>query len=288
MPDLKFGCQLPQGIADSDHVIEVAVECERLGYDSVWAYDHLSPFWVRSGQALECWTLLAAVAARTSRIKIGSLVTNVNFRNPALLAKMTSTLDDISGGRLVVGLGVGDRLSRNELRSYGYKLPPIDERIARLRETIQILKSMWTEDNVTFAGKHFRTSRARNYPKPRHKPHPPIWIGGKRRKLLDVVVEMADGWNCWGLNKLELAKRESYLQSKCIELERRPESVVRSVAGVMSVGTRSDSYSRVVEEFKAELLRKTNSQTVYFIVSFDTSAIPETYGAFAEAAKSIG
>ena len=172
LPDLKFGCQLPQGIADSDHVIEVAVECERLGYDSVWAYDHLSPFWVRSGQALECWTLLAAVAARTSRIKIGSLVTNVNFRNPALLAKMTSTLDDISGGRLVVGLGVGDRLSRNELRSYGYKLPPLDERIARLRETIQILKSMWTEDNATFAGKHFRTSRARNYPKPRHKPPP--------------------------------------------------------------------------------------------------------------------
>jgi alkanesulfonate monooxygenase SsuD/methylene tetrahydromethanopterin reductase-like flavin-dependent oxidoreductase (luciferase family) len=230
---------------------------------------------------------MSAIAARTSRIKIGSLVTNVNLRNPALLAKMASSLDNISGGRLIVGLGVGDRLSQNELRTYGYRFPPTKERIDRLRETISILKLLWTKDEATFEGKHFQISQARNYPKPKQSPHPLIWIGGKHHELLDLAVEMANGWNCWGLSQMELAERESYLLSKCVEFDRRPESLVRSWAGTVRIGRKGEAYSRVVEEIKTELLRKTNGRTDYFIGSFDAETVPENYGAFAEAVKSI-
>ncbi|HXZ90352.1 MAG TPA: LLM class flavin-dependent oxidoreductase, partial [Candidatus Dormibacteraeota bacterium] len=115
MTTAKFGCQLPQD-ADIDRIFEAVKDCEGLGYDSVWVYDHLAPYWLRSRSSLEAWTLLSAIAARTSKIRIGTLVSNVNLRNPALLAKMTSTVDNISGGRLMIGLGVGDRMSVQELR----------------------------------------------------------------------------------------------------------------------------------------------------------------------------
>jgi alkanesulfonate monooxygenase SsuD/methylene tetrahydromethanopterin reductase-like flavin-dependent oxidoreductase (luciferase family) len=199
---------------------------------------------------------------------------------------MSSSLDDISGGRLIVGLGVGDRLSQNELRTYGYKFLPTNERIARLRETINILKLLWTKDEASFEGEHFRISHARNYPKPKQSPHPPIWIGGKDHRLLDLAVEMADGWNCWGLNRVELAERESYLLSKCVEFERQPESLVRSWAGPIRIGRKGEPYSKVVEEFKEGLLSKTDGRTDYFIGSFNAEAAPETYAAFAEAVKS--
>jgi alkanesulfonate monooxygenase SsuD/methylene tetrahydromethanopterin reductase-like flavin-dependent oxidoreductase (luciferase family) len=199
-----FGCQLPQETGDFEKLAKIAGECERLGYDSVWAYDHLAPYWNQRGQAFECWTLLAAIAQRTEEIKLGSLVTNVNLRNPALLAKITSSVDNLSKGRLIVGLGTGDSMSRNELLPYGYSFAGIDERVERLKETVLILKAMWTQDQTHFDGKYSRLSNAVNYPKPVQTPHPPIWIGGKHPKILDVVAEMADGWNygdlrgrCW-------------------------------------------------------------------------------------------
>jgi len=284
---IRIGCQLPQDTLDADHLIHDTLECERLGYDSVWTYDHLSPFWISSGEALECWELLSAIAAQTSRIKIGSLVTNINLRNPALLAKMSSSLDNISGGRLIVGLGVGDKLSRNEMGAYGYDFRPIDERIGRLRETIQILKSLWRDRETSFEGKYFRIFRARNYPKPKQSPHPPIWVGGKHHKLLDVVAEMGDGWNCWGLSRSERAERESYLLTKCAEIGRQPDRIVRSWAGPIPTVRKGEPYSKFVEEIKTELLRESNDRIDYFIGSFKTGASNQEYGAFMEAVRSI-
>ena len=178
----RFGCQLPQEESNFDKVAKVAENCERLGYDSIWAYDHLAPYWTRRGQAYECLTLLAAIAQRTKKIKLGSLVTNVNLRNPALLAKITSSLDNFDG-RLILGLGTGDRMSCNELLSYGYSFATMDERVERLRETVLILKAMWTKDQATFEGRYHRVLNAVNYPKPIQKPHPPLWIGGKPPKF---------------------------------------------------------------------------------------------------------
>lgn len=282
----NFGCQLPQNL-DFERVIEVAKLCEELGYDSVWAYDHLSPYWLRSGQALECWTTLAAVAARTTTVKVGSLVSNVNLRNPSLLAKMSSTLDNISEGRLIVGLGTGDEMSRKELDSYGYKFPSVNERVERLRETILILKAMWSQNESNFEGKHFKISHAANFPKPRQVPNPPIWIGGKHVKLLDVVAELADGWNFWRLDKNELQQKSNYLYRRCVDYGRDASSILKSWAGTYrELFGRSDG-SNSVSNLRSALRNQTDADTRYFIVSFGSDAKPEMYKAFAEAVKGL-
>jgi alkanesulfonate monooxygenase SsuD/methylene tetrahydromethanopterin reductase-like flavin-dependent oxidoreductase (luciferase family) len=285
--DAKFGCQLPQHIANPDRIIETAEECEKLGYDSVWTYDHLSPYWLHSGRALECWTLLSAVAARTSRIRIGSLVTNVNLRNPALLAKMTSTVDAISDGRLIVGLGTGDAMSMSEMRAYGYPFPSLSERVGRLRETILILKGMWTGQEVSLKGGTVQVSNAVSIPKPKQIPRPAIWVGGKHRMVLDVTAELADGWNYWGLNRGKLQELRSYLLKKCAELGRNPDEITKSWAGTISKATLTHSYPQMVQQIKTELLAQTDGETKYFIASFGSAASHDAYQAFAEAVKSI-
>lgn len=287
MSSAKFGCQLPQDL-DFDHVIEVARECERLGYDSVWVYDHLSPYWLQSRRALECWTTLSAVAARTGNVKVGSLVTNVGLRNPSLVAKMSSTIDNISGGRLILGLGTGDKMSRQELSSYGYEFPSLAERIERLRETILIIKAMWTQDETTFHGKYFKTSLAVNLPKPKQRPHPPIWIGGKHPKILDVVAELADGWNYWGLNPGTLKKRSEYLSIKCAKYGRKPEDVLKSWLGAYSQVSRgAKNHSEAMKNVVSELRNQTAVGTNYFIISFSSGTNMESYQAFANSVKSI-
>ncbi len=287
MPRPKFGCQLPQDIPDPEHLIEIAKECESLGYDSVWAYDHLSPYWLRSGRALECWTLLSAVAARTSKIRVGSLVTNVNLRNPALLAKMTSTVDCISGGRLIVGLGTGDRLSAHEMQTHGYPFPPLDQRIDRLRDTILILRAMWTGEKVSVKGKTIEILNALSLPKPKQEAGPPIWIGGKHKMILDVVAELADGWNSWGVDKKELDAREKYLIAKCNEVGRAYADLVKSWAGKVDGTDQASSNLTIIDEMKRQLRSMTSEHTDYFIASFARDADRKAYEAFAEAVKSF-
>ena len=287
MPRPKFGCQLPQDIPDPERLIEIAKECESLGYDSVWAYDHLSPYWLRSGRALECWTLLSAVAARTSKIRVGSLVTNVNLRNPALLAKMTSTVDCISGGRLIVGLGTGDRMSAPEMQTHGYRFPSLDERIDRLRETILILRALWTGEKISVRGKTFEVSNALSLPKPKQKPGPPIWIGGKHKLILDIVAELADGWNYWGLDKKDLGERENYLFAKCAELGRPHIDLVKSWTGKVDGTGQCSNGLTIVEDMKRQLLSTTSEHTDYFIASFGSDSERKAYEAFADAVNSF-
>jgi alkanesulfonate monooxygenase SsuD/methylene tetrahydromethanopterin reductase-like flavin-dependent oxidoreductase (luciferase family) len=284
LAQLKFGCQLPQEASDFQKLVDVAEECERLGYDSVWAFDHLSPFWVHRGQGFECWTLLAAIAERTTRIKLGSLVTNVNLRNPGLLAKITSTLDRISDGRLILGLGTGDRMSRTEMLSYSYSFPSLNERVGRLKETIQILKLMWTKSEVTFHGKYYSLLNAVNSPKPVQTPHPPIWIGGKHWRILDIVAEMANGWNYWGLERNTLGKRSQYLRTKCAEMGRRYNEITKSWASPLPPDFNvRQNRTAMIENFRAELRKQTDKETSYFIGSFGPTANFEVYEAFAEA-----
>jgi alkanesulfonate monooxygenase SsuD/methylene tetrahydromethanopterin reductase-like flavin-dependent oxidoreductase (luciferase family) len=282
----KFGCQLPQEASNFEELAEVAQECERLGYDSVWAYDHLAPYWTQRGEAFECWTLLAAIAQRTKEIKLGSLVTNVNLRSPALLAKMTSTLDNISKGRLILGLGTGDSMSRGELLSYGYSFASVNERVERLKETVLILKALWTEDRTSFDGVYNKLSNAVNYPKPIQTPHPPIWIGGKHPKILDIVAEMADGWNYWGLSRDILAQRSRYLYEKCVQTGRDPDKITKSWAGKLSHVIRAGGdLTKLVEDIAAHLQGQVDHETRYFIANLGPRARPSTYEAFADAAR---
>jgi alkanesulfonate monooxygenase SsuD/methylene tetrahydromethanopterin reductase-like flavin-dependent oxidoreductase (luciferase family) len=284
----KFGCQLPQERGDFEDLIEVANECENLGYDSVWAYDHLSPFWVGPRGSLECWTVLSAIAERTRKIMIGSLVTNVNLRNPALLAKMSSTVDNISDGRLILGLGTGDRMSRHELLSNGFEFSNIEERVERLRETIHILKAMWNEDEAFFDGNHYKLMGALNYPKPRRRPGPPIWIGGKHPKILDVVAETADGWNYWGLSKEELEKSSEYLSVRCSELKRAREEIIKSWSGPLThLPCTGKNQSQMTRNMMEELQRQSDKETKYFIASFGAQTNLKNYEAFAEAVRNL-
>ena len=285
MTAAKFGCQLPQNTSDISRIFEAAKDCESLGYDSVWAYDHLAPYWLRSRSSLEGWSLISAVAARTSRIKVGSLVTNVNFRNASLLAKMTSTVDNISGGRLIVGLGVGDRLSIPELRSYGYQFPPLEERVVLLRETIMALKAMWTGNEVSFRGKTVNISHAVCRPKPKQETGPPIWVGGRQRRLLDVTAELAEGWNHWGLAGEKLRQLETYLQRKCAELHRPRGSITESWAGTITM--LPSGSGKLAESVKEELKSQIGEKTSYFIASFPAGADRKAYEGFAEAVRSI-
>jgi alkanesulfonate monooxygenase SsuD/methylene tetrahydromethanopterin reductase-like flavin-dependent oxidoreductase (luciferase family) len=281
---MKFGCQLPQDDPDIDHIFEVAKECESLGYDSVWAYDHLSPYWLRSPSSLETWTLLSAIAARTSHIKIGSLVTNVALRNPALLAKMTSTVDRISGGRLIVGLGIGDRMSVRELQAYGFRFPTLRKRLTLLRESIAALKALWTGKNVSVKGQMVSVSNAICLPTPTQEPHPPIWVGGKHHGVIDVAVESADGWNYWGLSEQESRNRMGYFTTKCAQLHRDPRGLTLSWAG-SPLPLRPNRID--VQSVRTQLAAQAKIGIDYFIASFPAKTNRKTYQAFAETVRSL-
>jgi alkanesulfonate monooxygenase SsuD/methylene tetrahydromethanopterin reductase-like flavin-dependent oxidoreductase (luciferase family) len=286
MSRVKYGCQLPQESGEFEQLVEVTRACEKLGFDSVWVYDHLMPFWVKSRQCLEGWTLLSALAECTKKIKVGTLVTNVNLRNPALLAKMASTVDTISNGRLIVGLGTGDRLSRDELISYGYTFHGIEERVERLKETVLIMKGMWTHEMLSYEGKYHRTLKAMSLPKPIQKPGPPIWIGGRDHRILDIVAELADGWNYWNLKQQEARDRANYLSDQCARIGRNHHEITYSWSGSLSTMNK-EAYPSMVESFRSQLFRDAVPETTYFIGSFGANANPKSYEAFAEAVAGL-
>ncbi len=177
--------------ADWGTLASIARKAEDLGYDSVLVSDHfLSP----SGRphALEAWTVLSALASCTSRIKLGTYVLCNQFRHPSLLAKAASTLDNISKGRLELAIGAG--WFKDEHISFGFKWGKLSTRVERLRESIEIIKRLWTENNVYYEGKHFQLKNATLEPKPVQKPHPPVWVGGSSNDILRLIGEVGDGW----------------------------------------------------------------------------------------------
>jgi len=167
---------------------DVVFECERLEYHSVWIDDHLM---FGKTPLLECWSTLAALASVTRRIRFGTMVTSAAFRNPAVLAKAAATIDIVSNGRLEFGMGAG--VQKEEHEAYGFTFPNPSARIDRLREAIEIIKAMWTEENINYKGKYFLVNSAFCEPKPVQKPHPPIIIGGGGENLtLKVTAQHAD------------------------------------------------------------------------------------------------
>jgi F420-dependent oxidoreductase-like protein len=209
-----FGVFLPFHTFDKSFnlIRDVVLECERLGYASVHFDDHIM---YENAPILECWTKLSALAALTTKIRLGTTVLCSSFRNPALLAKMAATLDVISNGRLDLGIGAG--VQESEHTAYGFTFPEPAERIERLKETVIILKKMWTEAKATYIGKHYRIKDAVCEPKPVQKPHPPLTIGGAGEKLtIKVQAELADRFD-WGyLPTLEDCKRKlRVLQDHC-------------------------------------------------------------------------
>ena len=185
---IKFGVRMHQGGYEYEAVRQVWKEADRLGYHSATLYDLLNV------PALECWTTLAALAAETQRIRLVPLVLANLYRHPAVLAKMASTLDVISGGRLELGMGAGGGESDHE--AYGLPFPPTPVRVAMLEEAVGLIKALWSGPGVSFQGKHYQIHEARCDPYPVQKPHPPFVIGGHgKTHLLRAVATHADIYN---------------------------------------------------------------------------------------------
>jgi len=212
---IRFGCIIPQGwlgeLAGCVHGREfeatknVALQCEKLGFDSIWVYDHFITFPATTQACFESWTTLSALATLTKNVGLGQIVTCNSYRYPSVLAKMGATLDVISNGRLNLGIGAG--WYKLEYNAYGIPYPKDSVRIAQLREAVQIIKKMWTEDEPSFHGQYYTIDKAINSPKPIQKPHPPILIGGRGKKLtLGVMAEFADRCNFGGQSPLNNIK----------------------------------------------------------------------------------
>jgi alkanesulfonate monooxygenase SsuD/methylene tetrahydromethanopterin reductase-like flavin-dependent oxidoreductase (luciferase family) len=189
-----FGLFLPQLRMSFDTILERTLAAEAAGFDSVWLMDHLAAPAAPEWDTLEGWTLAAGLATRTTRIRLGHLVTADPFRHPAVLAKMAATLDVLSDGRLELGLGWGSVDA--ELRTFGIDARPAPERSARLRETLEILPRMFAGEPFDYAGAHYQLSGALGRPTP-VQPRIPVHVGGAGPKLtMPLVREFADWWNC--------------------------------------------------------------------------------------------
>ena len=225
MSKVEFGVMLRQERIDFQAIRDAAELCEELGYHSIWLYDHLLGMGGSNQDIFESWTLMSALSSITTTVKIGTMVICNSFRPPALLAKMAATLDNISGGRLEVTIGAG--WFEPEYKAYGYPFPDTPTRIEQLGESIEIIRSMWTEEQTTFHGNYYDVDEAHCNPKPVQKPHPPIIVGGSGEKhLLRLVAERADGWNCPATNAGEFDHKHDVLKRHC-------EAVGRNIFGLL-------------------------------------------------------
>jgi F420-dependent oxidoreductase-like protein len=237
---LQFGLIVPQGwqldlagIPDPVEAYEamtrVAQTAEEVGFDSIWLFDHFhtSPT-VTQEATFECWTSTAALARDTRRIRIGQLVSCNGYRNPALLAKMASTVDVLSHGRLVFGIGAG--WYEHEYRAYGYEYPDVPTRLRYLREAVQIIHEMWTKEETFFEGKYYQVRGAINQPKGVQKPHIPMLIGGRGEQVtLKLVAQYGDACNLNAPDNESLKHKFAVLKHHCEAIGRDYHEIHRTV-----------------------------------------------------------
>ena len=236
---LKVGLVLPQfedlmagRTARWNDLLAMARRAEALGFDSLWLVDHLLyrfPFDddTQPPHGLwECWSLLAALAAATERVELGTIVACTNFRNPALLAKMADTVDEISGGRLILGLGAGYHAF--ELRAFGY---PTDRLVGRFEEALTIIRGLLRDGHVDFAGGYYAARGCELRPRGPRPGGPPLLIGTRGERMLRLTARHADGWNAWGCNTAAAvpALRER-VDTACAAVGRDPATLERTVS----------------------------------------------------------
>lgn len=227
-----FGAFISSERQTYEEILGDALHLETLGYDSVWISDHVYGMYENPGDPrYECWTTMSALAANTSTIRLGQLVLCNPFRHPPLLAKMAATLDSISGGRLVLGLGTG--WHEGEFKAYGYTLESPAARVRRLDEAARIIKLMWTEEAPSFQGRYYSIDGAYCSPRPVQRPHPPLMLAGGGEKLtLRTVASHADisNYAAWmGTPEAFRAKSET-LDAHCRRVGRDPGEITRSWA----------------------------------------------------------
>jgi F420-dependent oxidoreductase-like protein len=249
---MQFGIQIEPMLGFRfDEVREIARAAESSGFTGLWLSDHL--FLNNDSADLNCfesWTLLAALSQHTTTLRLGTMVTSVSYRNPALLAKIAAGVDVMSGGRIEFGIGAGWK--EPEYRAYGYEFPPDSVRIEQLVDAIEICRRLWTEPKATYRGKHHSVENAPCAPKPVQRPLP-VWIGGKKPRLLRIMAKYADAVNVGGFPTLETyTAAMRTLEEACRAIGRDPRQIRRSHFVPTVIADTRRELDAIVDEIAAD------------------------------------
>ena len=267
---IRFGVAQVTPLLDWSAYLDVVRAAEELGFDSYWTYDHPT-------FGFDCWTTLSAVAAVTRTMRVGTMTTCVYYRNPALFARMAADVDRISGGRLVLGLGIGD--DTNEFAQLGIEVPPLPMRLQGLEEAVQIVEGLWREPTFTFQGRHFQVAGASAAPGPMQQPHVPLMIaGGGERVTLRQVAQYADvsnmaasalAGNAFTLD--DVRRKYAVLRNHCEAVGRPYDSILRTYLNlpVILADTHAAAEAKVAtmppplrELFQTSLLAATPAEAI--------------------------
>lgn len=253
---MKIGLQInrfdyPKDVKIHDRLTEIAVAADEAGFDSGWVMDHffqIHQLGAASDPMLEAYTTLGYLAGVTKHMKLGTLVTGVIYREPALLIKAVTTLDVLSGGRAYFGIGAG--WNEEEAIGLGLTSPLTSKRFERLEETLQIAKRMWSDDDSSIHGKYYNLERPMNHPQAVSKPHPPILIGGGgEQKTLLLVAKYADACNLFGTPELE--HKLEVLRQHCHDVGRNYDEIEKTAAFGVEVADAIDDVDGTIEKAKA-------------------------------------
>ncbi|MGI8809362.1 MAG: LLM class F420-dependent oxidoreductase [Acidimicrobiales bacterium] len=276
---MKLGIDVSQHQLEWPEIRRRVVWADEAGFDSAWVFDHFTPLYGDGkGPCLEAWTLLAALGAVTNRIRLGALVTGVTYRHPSLLASEVVTVDQISGGRLNVGLGAA--WHHEEHRRLGFDFPPAPERIQRLDETLQIIKGLLSDDDFDFEGRHYRLQQAYYRPGPVQRPHPPIWIGATGEKvMLPLAARHADVWHGFG-SPADLARKSSIVDRAAEAAGRDPAEIGRSTS--LSISEPWDEVRGEADRLRdagfSHLIASWPSEGMARVEEFASHVMPELVG----------
>jgi F420-dependent oxidoreductase-like protein len=248
---VRLGLQIPSfdfpGVPPErlfEQLVEIASTAETCGFDSLFVMDHLHQIpgiGPPTNRMLEGNTILAAIAARTRSAQLGLLVGGVTYRNPALLAKITTTLDVISGGRAI--LGIGAAWYEAEHNAYGFEFPPLAQRFERLREALEIVRAMFTDESATFVGEHYRVEGVLNNPRPLRGDIPILVGGSGERKTLRLVAQYADGCNIMG-DPARARHLLGVLREHCDAVGRDPDEITKTRLGTLAIARTHEEAER--------------------------------------------
>jgi F420-dependent oxidoreductase-like protein len=228
----------PSAAQPWDAVRDIAAHCEQTGWDCVYFADHFMPNDAGSaatdGDMLECWSVLAALAVTVPRVRLASLVTSVTYRHPAVLANIAAAVDQISGGRLTLGVGAG--WQENEHAAYGLALGTIRERVDRFEEAVQVVRSLLRETRTTFSGRYYQLQDAPCQPAPTQQQLPLLIGGSGERRMLPLAARYADHWNAWTTPD-QLAHKVSVLRANCNQVGRDPSEIHVSTQALLYLST---------------------------------------------------
>jgi F420-dependent oxidoreductase-like protein len=224
---VRLGLDVSQHQLTWEEILSRVKFAEDAGFDGAWVFDHFKPLYGDpSGPCMEGWTLLAALAASTERIRLGALVTGVTYRHPSILAAEAVTVDHVSKGRLE--LGIGAAWFEGEHTALGIPFPRAGERARRLEEAVQVMRLLMTEDNANFDGPYYELRNATYHPRPVQRPHPPIWIGaGGEKLMLPIVGRHADVWHGFGSPR-ELERKSKIVDEAAKEAGRDPKDILHA------------------------------------------------------------